>query len=85
MIDINFIKTSKLELDKRIFFDNEACVEIKDFQKTLAQLLGESKIFSSTSEAKRNGWDKEIPKGFSQFIVGKKKHKITIFNEIIEE
>ena len=85
MIDANYIKTSNLVLDKRIFFDNEEAIEIKPFQKTIAQLLADCKIFSSTSDAKRNGWDKEIPKGFSEFTIGKRKNKITIFNEMMEE
>ena len=82
MVDINYIRSETIKDDRRIFFDNEDVIEIESFQKTIAQLLSHAKIFSSTSEAKRNGWDKPIPKGLSQFIIGKMKKKITIFDEI---
>jgi hypothetical protein len=81
MIDINYIKSNSLILDRRIFFHNEVTIPIEPFQKTLAQLFSHAKIFTSTSEAKRNGWDKSIPDGFSQFIIGKRRNKITIFKE----
>lgn len=81
MIDVNYIKSDKKELDQRLFFNNEDCLEIKPFHKTIAHLLSDAKIFSSTSDAKRNGWDKPLPEGFSQFTIGKIKKKITIFNE----
>lgn len=84
MIDVNYIRTTKPELDRRIFFDNEDCIIIEPFQTTLAQLMAHAKIFPSTGEAKRNGWDKPIPKGLSQFVVGKMKKIITIFDEILD-
>jgi len=35
-------------------------------------------VFKSNNEARRNGWDKDIPEGFSEWVVGKKAIRITI-------
>ena len=40
-------------------------------------------IFSSISEARKNGWNKPIPNGFSEFTVGKTKKKIWILNKTV--
>ncbi len=81
-IDMNFIKTSEPN-DIDLFFSGEETTEIKENQTTLAHLLFEAKILPSVSEGKRNGWNKPIPLGFNQFVVGKKKGRINIFNEIL--
>lgn len=50
-------------------------------REILAHLLARSKIFKSVSEAKKNGWDKPIPIGFTHLVVTKKKFKIFILNK----
>lgn len=82
-VDANYIKTSR-PLDSELFFSEEETIEIKEHQTTLAHLLADAKILSSVSEGKRNGWGKPIPLGFSQFIVGRKKGRISILNENLE-
>lgn len=84
-IDIDFIKkdTSQKDIElflgpvdkeqEQIFFEDKEGL-------TLAHFLAEAKIFPSISQAKKNNWDKNIPKGFSQFIIGKKRSMITILN-----
>ena len=47
----------------------------------MAHLMAKAGIFNSVSDARRNGWDKPIPSGFSDLRVGKKKTRITIFKE----
>lgn len=79
-IDVNFIRTTR-ETDLKLFFDNEEAIQLEEHQTTLAHLLAEAKILKSVSEGRRNGWNKPIPKGFNQFVVGKLKGMITIFNE----
>lgn len=50
----------------------------------MIDILAQSKIFASKGQAKKNGWaDKsEIPEGFSEFTVGKLKHRITILKVV---
>ena len=38
---------------------------------TWAHLLAALKCFPSISQARKNGWDKEIPEGWSEIIIGK--------------
>jgi len=40
-----------------------------------AQLLGSLKVFPSISRARKNGWNKPIPMGFSDELVAKKQQK----------
>lgn len=40
---------------------------------SLAHVMHRAGVFPSVKQAKSNGWDKPIPKGFEMFIVGKKK------------
>ena len=37
-------------------------------------------IFSSVSQARKNGWDKPVPLGFNFFTVGKLKKKVYVLN-----
>lgn len=83
-VDIDFIKegTSKKDID--LFLgpvnENQEQVFISFENKILAHLMKEAGIFPSISEARRNGWNKPIPSGFSYFIVGKKRSSIAILN-----
>ena len=47
--------------------------------KTMAHLLAKVGKFKSVGEAKRNGWDKPIPTGWSEFTIGKAKNRVDIF------
>lgn len=42
------------------------------------QLLGKFGFFKSNGDARRNGWDKEIPEGYSEHTIGKLKKKLYI-------
>ena len=53
-------------------------------KETLAHLIQKAGLFPSVSQAKKNGWDKPIPKGFSHFVVGKKKFNIYVLNQLSE-
>lgn len=83
-VDIDFIKegTSKKDID--LFLgpvnENQEQVFISFENKMLAHLMKEAGIFPSVSEARRNGWNKPIPSGFSHFVVGKKRSSIAILN-----
>ena len=85
MLGINFIK-SKREADKELFFGpleekfwgNETFIEIQEGW-VMAHLLHASGVFSSVSEARKNGWNKPIPEGFNSFRAGKNKILISSF------
>jgi hypothetical protein len=87
-IDFDFIKRNTSEKDKKLFLgpidENQDTVEFDlDDKLRVAHFMAQAGIFPSVGQARKNGWDKPIPLGFSHFIVGKKKSKITILN--IEE
>jgi len=44
----------------------------------MSHIMHAAGIFKSVNEARKNGWDKPIEKGFSKLIVSKKKIKIFI-------
>jgi hypothetical protein len=72
-------------LDKRDFdlFFAECEVEVLPAGTSMLDVLVECGIFPSKGQARKNGWkdDKSIiPDGFSEVVVGKKKHCITILN-----
>ena len=48
----------------------------------LAHVMHQIGAFPSVSIARKNGWNKPIPEGFSEFTVGKSRKKVWILNEI---
>jgi|TARA_B100000959_G_scaffold170001_1_gene178015 hypothetical protein len=46
----------------------------------MAHLMFKVGIFSSVSQARKNGWDKPVPLGFNFFTVGKLKKKVYVLN-----
>lgn len=87
-IDIDFIKQKTLESDVDLFLgpiseEQHREIFIPDEKLLIAHFMAIAKIFPSVSQARKNGWNKPIPPGFNQFIVGKNRSMITILN--IEE
>ena len=83
MSDFNFVEESLPETDRELFFGPLEIGEyFHRFDKSwlMAHVMYKAGIFISISQARKNGWDKPIPKGFSEYIIGKLKHKITILN-----
>ena len=80
---MNFFHSSQ-EKDKELFFGpltkEDNFVEIQDGW-LMAHLLKEAGIFPSVNEARKNGWNKPIPEGFTDLFIGKRKIRITIFKE----
>lgn len=61
------------------YFADEQVTEYKRGKfTTLAQLFKQLDIVASVSEARRNGWDKEIPEGYSEHVYG--QHHVYILN-----
>ena len=76
----NFIKNVN-EKDKNLFFgplDNETFIDIQS-KWCRAHILHNVGIFKSITQAKKNGWDKPIPEGFTKLTVGKKAKKQDVF------
>lgn len=59
---------------------------IDEEDKTIAHLLAKVKRFPSVKDAKRNGWDKPIPSGWSMFTIGRaaKRTDLYIWNPSTE-
>jgi hypothetical protein len=75
-------------VDLKLFFtDKEIETGERDFpliplhenDKSMAHLLARLGKFSSTSEAKKNGWMIPIPLGWSHFVIGKGKKRDDFF------
>jgi hypothetical protein len=46
----------------------------------MAHIMNKAGIFPSVSQARKNGWNKPIPQGYTEFVVGKNKTFIFILN-----
>lgn len=79
---MNFIGTNLQDGDLDLFFgplENEEFTTIGEKQ-VMAHLVAAVGVFKSATQARKNGWDKPIPFGFTEIKVGKNKIGITIFN-----
>jgi hypothetical protein len=81
----NFITSNVTPEDEEQFFgpieEDDEFVLIEEHW-TMSHVMKAAGVFSSTSEARRNGWDRPIPDGFSIFAVGKKNRRhVYIFNK----
>jgi hypothetical protein len=84
--DFNFISRGTVtERDIDLLFGpnepEDGPIEVLEPHWLLAHVMHASGIFKSVSEAKRNGWDKPIPEGWSQFVVTKRKVGVYIFKK----
>ena len=83
MNEFNFFKG--LESDKDLFFgplEDETFILIED-NWSMANIMTMVGIFPSVTQARKNGWNKPIPFGFSDIRVGKTKTRVTIFYELL--
>ena len=79
--EFNFIAPHVSDADIDLFGFNDApnCFNIED-NWLMAHVMHCANIFPSVSSARKQGWNKPIPGGFSEFTVGKNKTKIWILN-----
>jgi hypothetical protein len=78
---VNFIASDR-ETDKDLFFgplDGETFTRIEPTWN-MSNIMAISVVFPSSSQARKNGWNKAIPQGFTDLYVGKNKTRITILN-----
>lgn len=78
---MNFIEKNTSKNDLELFFGSDETFIIIQDHWTMANIMKEAGIFPSVTQARKNGWNKPIPEGFQEFIVGKKKKKIFTFIE----
>jgi len=80
--EVNILIGDISEKDRELFFgpnaDKEPFITMIDSNIKWPQLLRGLGFFRSASEAKKNGWDKDIPESFTDVVIGKKKRRITI-------
>ena len=79
--EFNFIAPHVSDADIELFGFEDApnCFNIED-NWLMAHVMHLANIFPSVSSARKQGWNKPIPGGFSEFTVGKNKTKIWILN-----
>ena len=80
----NFIKNIK-ESDKELFFGSDK--EFVDIQPKwcMAHIMHNIGLFKSITQARKNGWDKPIPFGWTELTVGQKAKKQDVFILNIKE
>ena len=81
--EVNFLhpKISDKDIEFFGFTDAPNCFHIED-NWIMAHVMHMAGVFPSVGIARKNGWNKPIPNGFSEFTVGKSKKKVWILNEI---
>ena len=79
--EVNFLSPKVSDKDRDSFGFDDENIMIEDHW-TMAHVMHAAGIFPSVGIARKNGWNKPIPEGFSEFTVGKRKKKVWILNEI---
>lgn len=77
MIGTNFIHKDMTPRDRENFFGDEPVTEFDD-SWTMANITMATGMFSSLTQARKNGFNLPIPPGFSE---RKKKHPFWILNK----
>lgn len=83
----NFMHESHPEQDAERMFGPLAqgeTVERFADRETMAHIMHRAGLFSSIKDARRNGWDRRVPEGWSVQTVGKRKRRIYIWNKFTE-
>ena len=79
--EVNFLSPKVSDKDRDSFGFDDENIMIEDHW-IMAHVMHAAGIFPSVGIARKNGWNKPIPEGFSEFTVGKAKKKVFILNEI---
>ena len=79
--EVNFLSPKVSDKDRDSFGFDDENIMIEDHW-LLAHVMHRAGVFPSVGIARKQGWNKPIPDGFSEFTVGKAKKKVWILNEI---
>ena len=84
---INIVLGSASEKEVELLFGADEPINTLHIDTKMPVVLREADLFKSSSAARNNGWDKEIPMGWSEWLIGKFKTKLFIFKNLpsIEE
>ncbi len=84
--EFNFIAESVSDFDAEMFMgpfdDTDGPIIRFPSSWTMAHIMHEVGIFKSVTEARKNGWDKPIDRGFQHLVVTKRKIHIWILNKL---
>ena len=78
--EFNFLSPKVSDKDRDSFGFDDENIMIEDHW-IMAHVMHMAGIFPSVGIARKNGWNKPIPPGFSEFTVGKNRKKVWILNE----
>ena len=78
--EVNFLSPKVSDKDRDSFGFDDENIMIEDHW-IMAHIMHKAGIFPSVGIARKNGWNKPIPEGFSEFTIGKAKKKVWILNE----
>ncbi len=73
---MNFIHSSLPETDRELFFgplDTGEQFLVFDQDHSMANMAVMIGAFPSTSQARKNGWARPVPPGFSEHKIGKRR------------
>ena len=79
--EVNFLSPKVSDKDRDSFGFDDENIMIEDHW-IMAHVMHMAGVFPSVGIARKQGWNKPIPDGFSEFTVGKAKKKVWILNEI---
>lgn len=72
-------KNFRPETDQDLFLDEDTIENLQEGDVSMAHLLARIGKFASVGEAKRNGWAKPIPTGWTEITIGKGAKRTDIF------
>lgn len=86
-VEFNFVheRVSEEDLENLLgpFEEKDGPLVKFDDSWTMAHIMHSAGIFKSVTEARKNGWNMPVPKGFSHHVVTKRKINIWILGEMI--
>jgi len=78
-----FVSDNVSDVDKELFFgplDGTEEFIVLQTNWIMANVMHAAGLFPSAGQARKNGWNKPIPDGWTDLIKGKLKREITILN-----
>ena len=83
-IDVNVLMGEVSERDRFLFFepfeDDDVWLKLPAGELLWADLLAHLGVFGSKSQARKAGWNKLVERGFSDEVIGKLRHRVTVLN-----
>lgn len=82
MNETNFAHYTFDAVDRDLYYGEDFDEPILTFfpHEMLCHLMFRAGLFPSISQARKNGWNKPVPDGFSDYVVGKNKHHVWVLN-----